>query len=307
MSKIPVLIDTDGQADSLWGLVISAKRLDVKAITVCTGKNKHLEESLNNTRGFAAMAGIGAAVSPGSERTVLKKDKPVWTRFLPDGKCGLPLPKEAAPLDSRPAWDCIYEEAKAMEGELTVMCFGPMTNLALAIFKYPDLPQLIKKVVFVGGSYDYGDYSSVVEINMATDPEAARAVFQSGIPMEMYGCNVEMKSALSNGEIGRIVDGAKGPYTTAFVMCGMSHKPGMPVYYGPAVAAMGVAEPEKVVRERYNVFLETKGNLCRGRTIPLNMYTPLGFSKDTLVAMDLDKEYYVEMLRELLAEYEALP
>ena len=48
--------------------------------------------------------------------------------------------------------------------------------------------------------------------------------------MEMYGYNVELKSALTNAEIGRIVDGANGPYTTAFAMSGMSHKPGEDVY-----------------------------------------------------------------------------
>ena len=68
---------------------------------------------------------------------------------------------------------------------------------------------------------------------MATDPEAARAVFQSGIKMEMYGYNAELKSAFTNAEIGRIVDGANGPYTTAFAMSGMSHKPDEPIYYGP--------------------------------------------------------------------------
>ena len=88
--------------------------------------------------------------------------------------------------------DRIYKEAKEAEGNLVVLCYGPMTNLALAIFKYPDICELIKKVVFVGGSYDFGDVSAVVEANMATDPEAARAVFQSGIRMEMYGYNVEL-------------------------------------------------------------------------------------------------------------------
>lgn len=67
-------------------------------------------------------------------------------------------------------------------------------------------------MVFVGGSYDFGDVSAVVEANMATDPEAARAVFQSGIRMEMYGYNVELKSALANSEIGRSYMGQRSIY-----------------------------------------------------------------------------------------------
>lgn len=304
--KLPVIIDTDGQADSLWGLLLAKEALDVRAVTVCRGKNTALKLSMENTRAFAAMAGVDAEVSEGSGRSVLKREKPEWNRFGPDGRCGMPLPGAGRPVDGLPAWDRIYELAKEAPGKLTVLCFGPMTNLALAVFKYPDLPKHLKKVAFVGGSYDFGDYGSVVEINMATDPEAAAAVFASGVRLEMYGYNVELKSAFTNGEIGRIVDGAKGPYTTAFAMCGMAHKPGMPVYYGPAVAALGVSAPERITFERYNIFLETKGTVCRGRTTPLNMYTPLGYNKDSLVAMDLDREYYIELLRDTLARYEAL-
>ena len=306
MSKLPVLIDTDGQADSLWGLILAKKYLDVRAITVCCGKNSDGSNSIENTLGFAAMAGLGCTVSDGSRRSVLSREQPRWDRFAPDGKCGLPIPKNPCRPTEVPAWDQIYQTARELSGELTVLCFGPMTNLALAIFKYPDLPKLIRKVAFVGGSYDYGDYKGTVEINMATDPEAAKAVFQSGIRMEMYGCNAERRSALTNGEIGRIVDQAKGPYTTAFAMCAMAAKPGEPIYYGPALAVMGLAEPEHVTFERYNVFIETKGAECRGRTTPLNMYFPLGYPKDTLVAMDLDREHYIEILKQALAEYEQL-
>lgn len=306
MNNNPVLIDTDGQLDSFWGLILAKKMLNVKAITVCAGKNSNLDTSVKNTMGFAAMAGLRCPVYAGSERSVLKREKPAGARFLPDGKCGLPLPPVPVQPQKEPAWDHIYQEAKEAEGELIVLCMGPMTNLALAIFKYPDLPKMIKKVVFVGGSYDFGDYTSTVEINMATDPEAASAVFQSGIRLEMYGYNAELKSALSNGEVGQIVDGANGAYTTAFAMSAMSHAPGKPIYYGPAIAVMGLAEPERVTQKRYNVFVEIKSDICRGRTTVLNMYTPLGHAKDTLVTMDVDKEYYIGLLKNTLAEYEAL-
>lgn len=305
MSRVPVLIDTDGQMDSLWGLLLAKRLLDVKAVTVCGGKNDKLDDGFTNTAGFAYMAGLSCPLSAGSKRTILNQDKPDKQRFLPDGKCGLPLPGAATYCDM-PAWDCIYEKAKALAGELTILCFGPMTNVAIAIFKYPDICSMIKKVVFVGGSYDYGDSSAVVERNMAADPEAARAVLQSGIKMEMYGYHVELKSAFSNEEIGRIVNGANGPYTTAFAMCGMSHKPGEAIYYGPALAAMGVGMSEKIIFERRNIFIETRSKICRGRVVPLTMYTPLGYAKDTKVAVELDKEAYIELLKETLASYEML-
>lgn len=300
-----IFIDTDGQIDSLWGLLLAKRYLEVTGISVCIGKNAEMEHSLKNVSGFAKMAGLECPLYKGSERCVLKHEIIVGPRFLPDGKCALPVPEGNTYADI-PAWDAIYQAAEAAGGDLEIACFGPMTNIALAIFKYPELPKKIKKIAFVGGSFDFGDYKRNTEINMAVDPEAARAVFQSGIRMEMYGYHLERESALTNGEIGQIVHGADGPYTTAFALCGMSHTPGAPIYYGPSLLALGLGTEDIISFERYNVFLEDAGTICKGRTTPLNMYTPIGHPKDTLVAMHIDKEKYVQILKETLESYEAL-
>ena len=76
MFKDPVLIDTDGQLDSFWGLVLAKRFLDVKAVTVCGGKNNNPEDAFKNVPGFVKMAGLSCSVSKGSERCVLKKKKP---------------------------------------------------------------------------------------------------------------------------------------------------------------------------------------------------------------------------------------
>lgn len=318
MGRLPVLIDCDGQLDSFWGLILAKELLDIRAVTVSRGKQKEAETAFDNVLGYAAMMGLRCPLGKGSERAVLLREKPEWNPYPPDGKCGLPFPTATVHYEEKAAWDLIYETAKEVTGEtaegtgkemaggLTILCFGPMTNLALALFKYPDLSQYIKKIAFVGGSYDFGNYTGVSEINMATDPEAAKAIFQSRIPMEMYGYNAERKVALTNKEIGSIVDGAKGPFSTAFLMSCMSHSPEELIYYGPALAAMGMGEPESVTKERYHVMLETKSSACRGRTVPLNMYYPLGYPKDTLVAMDADKDRYVALLRDTFAKYETL-
>ena len=67
MSRIPVLIDTDGQMDSLWGMILAKRLLDVKAVTVCSGKNDNPEHAFSNAAGFAAMAGLDFKISAGSK------------------------------------------------------------------------------------------------------------------------------------------------------------------------------------------------------------------------------------------------
>ena len=88
MSKIPVLIDTDGQMDSLWGMILAKHFLDVKAVTVCAGKNDNPEHSFDNAASFAAMAGLDCTISAGSRRTVLSKRKTPPKKIFSGGESG---------------------------------------------------------------------------------------------------------------------------------------------------------------------------------------------------------------------------
>ena len=94
------------------------------------------------------------------------------------------------------AWDRIYEEARQCKGELILVTVGPETNLALAFRKYPDLPEMIKRIVVMGGSLDRGNVTEYAEANIWHDAEAARIVFGSGIPIDMVGLNVTRQAPL---------------------------------------------------------------------------------------------------------------
>jgi len=81
MFKDPVLIDTDGQLDSFWGLVLAKRFLDVKAVTVCGGKNNNPEDAFKNVPGFVKMAGLSCSVSKGSERRIISQTENVDCHF----------------------------------------------------------------------------------------------------------------------------------------------------------------------------------------------------------------------------------
>lgn len=295
--KIPVVIDLDGGADGLWGLAVAAAyadKLDLKAVTVCAGKQR-ADHAFSNGASYGALLKLSCPFYRGSERPVLLKERPEWKGDGPDGKLGMSLP-EPISYEEGYAWDAIYREAVAAEGELRVVCFGPMTNLAIALFKYEGLASLVKKVIFVGGSYDYGNASAVTEINMATDPEAARAVFRSGIPKTMVGFNAIRESALSDEQI-REVMGEKLS-GELFLQCSAGREKLLSrVCFGAALGMAALLEPDLLSWVRYHLTIETKSSLCRGRTTPLNMYSPRGFEKDTDIAMGVDMERYVKFLK----------
>ena len=108
--------------------------------------------------------------------------------------------------DPRKAWDRIHDEAIACEGELVVVTVGPETNLALALQKYPDLKHLIKKITVMGGSLTTGNVSEYAEANLWHDAEAARIVFDSGIPIDMIGLNVTRKAPLKRSIFDGLTD-----------------------------------------------------------------------------------------------------
>lgn len=291
--KIPVLVDCDGGADSLWGLAIAASspNIALRAVTVCAGRQSP-ETAFSNTTAYAALLKLTCPLAKGSERSVLLKKKPVHVK--PCAKLELKTPS-TRPYAEAYAWDVIYEEAEKARGELTVICFGPMTNLAIALFKYQGLAAMLKQVIFVGGSYDFGDYTSVVEMNMATDPEAARAVFRSGIHKVMVGYNAVLKSALTKAQVLALCHNKAAAELFLQFGLGLGNALGGGCC-GAALGMAALADSQVLSFSRYHVTVETRSGICRGRTTPLNMYSPRGFEKDTEVAMEVNMQRYIPLL-----------
>ena len=105
------------------------------------------------------------------------------------GKTGLgdlTLPEaQHTDFDPRIASRVIYETALEEKGELELLVIGPMTNIAIALLEYPELPSLIKHIWFMGGAAVGGNVNTTAEFNIWVDPEAAHVVMESGIPMTM--------------------------------------------------------------------------------------------------------------------------
>jgi purine nucleosidase len=90
------------------------------------------------------------------------------------------LPAAAVPLSARYGPDLIIEEARRRPGELTLVTLAPLTNVALAVLREPDLPRLLRRMVIMGGSYrSPGNTAPTTEWNVNVDPESAKIVFQA--------------------------------------------------------------------------------------------------------------------------------
>lgn len=110
------------------------------------------------------------------------------------GNVQLPLP-DTAP-EQMPAWDALYAAAKRMPGELRLVATGPLTNVAIALTKYPDLHGLLHSIALMGGAAVGGNVTPAAEFNIYDDPDAAQIVFKSGVPLVMCGLDVTMQAEL---------------------------------------------------------------------------------------------------------------
>ncbi len=103
----------------------------------------------------------------------------------------------------------MYEVAAAQPGEVTLLTLGPLTNVAVALHRYPDFASLVKEVVVMGGNALVpGNATPTGEANINNDPEAADLVFGAGWPITMVGLDVTHRTILSGAAIDRLTAGS---------------------------------------------------------------------------------------------------
>lgn len=184
MKKIPIIIDCDPGTDDTFAIALanSYPGFEIKAITAVEG-NVPASVTRKNALCLPDILGFDCRVGFGAE---LPLDKPyIMDAADVHGASGLgknELEEPTRKPDEMAAWDLIYDEAVKAEGELILFAVGPLTNIAIALDKHPDLPKYIKKFVIMGGG-SFGNVNKYAEFNLFVDPLAGQKVFEQ---MEVY-------------------------------------------------------------------------------------------------------------------------
>lgn len=205
----------------------------------------------------------------------------------------------------------IISEVERQPGEVTIFAIGPMTNIALALKMRPDIETKIKRIVFMGGNYKApGNATPMAEFNFWFDPEAARIVLRSHIPMKvMFGLDICNLAPLHKAEFDQIVR-VHTPITDLFRedlgnrYPGFLHKPNAQAYMWDALAAAYLIDPGFVTRyETHHLDVVTDWGRFYGATIPLDQHLADGVPPVT-VAMDLDYRRVFALYKEKLTKSE---
>jgi inosine-uridine nucleoside N-ribohydrolase len=199
-----VIYDTDPGVDDAMALyyALAHPAIELLGITTTFGNVTAPQATANalyltQLTGHAAHAAI--PVAQGASRPLVKHaEAPPDFIHGADGLGNLPERKIATgQADPRSAAQFIVDMARQRPGQVTLVPVGPLTNLALALQLEPKLPQLLKRVVLMGGSIaEHGNVSPVAEANIWNDPHAADAVLGAGFQLTMVGLDVTYKVLL---------------------------------------------------------------------------------------------------------------
>jgi purine nucleosidase len=277
-SAVPraLLIDTDTASDDAVALLMALRAPDVRvaAITMVAG-NVDVHQATRNALYAAELCGANVPVYSGAEKPLLRiYQNATWFH----GRDGLGDHDYAPPRQSAQkvhAVDAIIEAVEANPG-LVLVTLGPLTNIALALSRKPGIAAKVSRCVVMGGALCCeGNVTPAAEYNIWVDPEAARIVMHSGLPVELIGWHLcRGEAVLSETDIAQI-EGFNTKLAHFAVECNSHAREAYKVQTGedgiclPDPVAMCIALDSTIGTEwsDHYVEVETQSELTRGMTV----------------------------------------
>lgn len=272
----PFLIDTDTASDDAVALIMAlrAPDVEVKAITTVAG-NVPVEQSTTNALYVVDLCGADVPVYAGADKPLLRTyQNATWFHGRDGlGDHGYPAPKKAAGRLYAP--DAIIETVEANPG-LVIVTLAPLTNVALALAKKPSIAAKVSRFVIMGGApCCEGNVTPAAEYNIWVDPEAARMVVRSGIPVDLIGWHLSRGDAVLSDRDIAAIEGLKTPLAHFAIECNSHARAAYKVQTGedgislPDPIAMCLAIDPSVGTSWSEHYLdvEVQSELTRGMTV----------------------------------------
>jgi purine nucleosidase len=306
-----IIIDTDpGQDDAVAILLAlaSPEELEVLAITTVAG-NVPLALTRVNARKVTELAGrADVPVYAGCDGPLKRR---LITAEHVHGKTGLDgptLPEPAMPLKAQHGVDCLIETLRAAPpGEITLCTLGPLTNIAMALERAPDIAPRIREIVMMGGAYfEVGNITPAAEFNIHVDPEAADIVLRSGVPIVMHPLDVTHRALATAERLVAIRAVGTRSARAVYEMLTFSERfdlrkygwDGAPVHDPNVIAYL--LRPGMYKGRLINVSIETRGDLTLGMTVA-DYWRITDRPRNVHYIRDVDAAAFYDLLTERLA------
>ncbi|SOC38187.1 nucleoside hydrolase [Salinicoccus kekensis] len=304
-----VILDCDPGHDDAISIIIGASKrsgLNILGITTVAG-NVEVEKNTRNALQVCELIGLDVPVVEGAVRPLVRESE-----IAPEihGETGLDGPVLSTPAKKKTpghAVDFIIEQVKKSEGKVTLVPTGPLTNIALALIKEPSIKDNIDEIVLMGGG-TFGNWTPAAEFNIYVDAEAAKVVYESGVPVTMFGLDVTHQviadEAIINrvAEIDNITAGFVKELLIFFAETYRNHFgfSGGPIH--DACTTMYLIDPDMFHFEDVNVTIETKGEATYGMTV-VDLLKTTGKPENVKFATGVDEDTFWNVFLDILDSY----
>jgi purine nucleosidase len=307
---LPIIIDTDpGQDDAVAILLaLASPEIDILGIT-CVAGNVPLALTEVNARKICELAGkTDVKIYSGAIRPMLRT---LVTAEHVHGRTGLDgpvLPEPKMKLEKQHAVDFIVETLmERPAGTVTLCTLGPLTNIGLALVREPRIASRIKRIIAMGGGFfEGGNVTPTAEFNIYVDPQAARLVFDSDIPITLIplDCTHQALTTKARVETFRTMKNKTGPATAQLLdfferfdeqKYGTDGGP----LHDPCVIAW-LLKPEMFTTRDVNVAVECESELTMGMTV-IDWWRVTERKANATVCRGIDADGFFDLLARRLA------
>jgi purine nucleosidase len=271
----PFLIDTDTASDDAVAIIMALRAPDVHVVAITTvAGNVDVQQSTRNALYTVELCGTDVPVYAGAEKPLIRRyENATWFHGRDGlGDHGYPPPRRDP--GKLHAVDAIIETIEAHPG-LVLVTLGPLTNVALALAKKPQIASQVSRCVVMGGApCCEGNVTPAAEFNIWVDPEAARMVMLSDLPIELAGWHLCRGDAvLHDDDIARIM-ALNNDVASFAVECNSHARKAYKIQTGedgiclPDPVTMCLAlDPSVGNWSEHYVDIETQSELTRGMTV----------------------------------------
>lgn len=299
-----ILIDCDpGHDDALAILTAIANPSKINILGITTiGGNQTLQKVTQNAKNILKFVNSNIPLATGQDKPLTKELCVAPEAHGESGMDGPYFNGEDYPVVSDNAILFMYEKIMSSSEKVTLVGLGPLTNIALLLKVFPEVHERIECISIMGGGLEHGNKTALAEFNIYVDPEAAKIVFNSEIPIIMSGLDVTEKAEITVEEIAALKN--KGNVShLAYELLHFYNESGRQFGFVDSpihdlCAIVYLLDPEIFTGTSYKVDVVTEGG-ARGLTFADKRLRPEG-KKNTFVLEQVNRDKFVSELRDAL-------
>ncbi|AKP68463.1 hypothetical protein ABM34_10220 [Companilactobacillus ginsenosidimutans] len=292
-------------------MAVASSKINVLAVTTSAGNQKHGQTLRNAMSLLTLMKKRDIPVASGNYKPLVRDLVPGITMHGITGLDGTELPNPNFSPQKTNAIELMNSIISEYPQNVTLVVTGPCTNVALLFSVHPEIKTLVKQIVILGGGMGVGNIGPTEEFNVAVDPEAAKIVMESGVPIVLAPLNVGFEaqlmdsdiktiSKIKNNDVAEAVTGLVSTYRFSFDLLSRDFA-GVPLYDPCTIAWL--IDPEKFSSRFCNVEIETQGELTTGETI-IDYYNVSKRKPNAEVLFHVDQKWFANLIIESVKTFQ---